>query len=99
MCGRLAVRGRRRAYPVALVPLQVKGNEAPRAFPRACKRRLRRAVEASPNLAHSLVHKLVISAPQWILLQREQQVPEENLRFPRNSAAYRGEPQKRYTTM
>ena len=65
----------------------------------ACEGHVRQAVEASPNLAHSLVHKLVISAPQWTLLQRKQEVPEANLRFPRNCAAYRGEPQKRYTTM
>ena len=57
------------------------------------------AEEASPKAAHSLVYKLVISAPQCALLQRKQQLPEANLRFRRNSAAYRGEPQKRYTTM
>ena len=38
-CGRLAVHGRRRAYPVALVPLQVKGHEVQRASPRGLQRR------------------------------------------------------------
>ena len=65
----------------------------------ARQRHLAAAAKASPNLAHSLVHKLVISAPQCVILQRKQQLPEPNLRLRPNSAAYREEPQKRYTTM